>query len=113
MDFQQSAAASAVPAGCPMHGQDFADDPHGVYDALRAFGPAAPVELAPGVDATLVLDYQAARSVLQNTTDFSRDPRRWKALVEGRIALDNPVVPMMAYRPNCLFTDGAVHLQLR
>jgi len=96
-----------------MHGQDFADDPHGVYDALRAFGPAAPVELAPGVDATLVLDYQAARSVLQNTTDFSRDPRRWKALVEGRIALDNPVVPMMAYRPNCLFTDGAVHLRLR
>ncbi|MFJ5528677.1 cytochrome P450 [Streptomyces sp. NPDC093261] len=96
-----------------MHGQDFADDPHHVYDALRAFGPAAPVELAPGVDATLVTDYQAARTVLQNTTDFSRDPRRWKALNEGRIALDNPVLPMMAYRPNCLFTDGAVHLRLR
>ncbi|MET8950962.1 cytochrome P450 [Streptomyces sp. NPDC004533] len=96
-----------------MHGQDFADDPQGVYDALRAFGPAAPVELAPGVDATLVTDYQAARTVLQNTTDFSRDPRRWKALNEGRIALDNPVLPMMAYRPNCLFTDGAVHLRLR
>ncbi|MFF7184374.1 cytochrome P450 [Streptomyces sp. NPDC008222] len=96
-----------------MHGQDFADDPHGVYDSLRAFGPAAPVELAPGVDATLVTDYQAARTVLQNTTDFSRDPRRWKALNEGRISLDNPVLPMMAYRPNCLFTDGAVHLRLR
>lgn len=96
-----------------MHGQDFADDPQRVYDALRAYGPAAPVELAPGVDATLVTDYQAARTVLQNTTDFSRDPRRWKALNEGRIALDNPVLPMMAYRPNCLFTDGAVHLRLR
>jgi cytochrome P450 len=96
-----------------MHGQDFAADPHGIYDKMRVSGPAAPVELAPGVDATLVIDYQAARSVLQNTTDFSRDPRRWKALNQGLIALDNPVLPMMAYRPNCLFTDGAVHLRLR
>ncbi|NEE47508.1 cytochrome P450, partial [Streptomyces sp. SID8455] len=24
-----------------------------------------------------------------------------------------PVLPMMAYRPNCLFTDGAEHLRLR
>ncbi|MEU6370023.1 cytochrome P450 [Streptomyces sp. NPDC046931] len=96
-----------------MHGQDFAADPHGIYAKMRAHGPAAPVELVPGVDATLVTEYQAALKVLQNTTDFSRDPRRWKALNEGLIALDNPVLPMMAYRPNCLFTDGAVHLRLR
>src|SRR5262249_1797998 len=32
---------------------------------------------------------------------------------EGLIALDNPVLPMMAYRPNTMFTDGAVHLRLR
>ncbi|MYS40680.1 cytochrome P450, partial [Streptomyces sp. SID5998] len=96
-----------------MHGQDFAADPHGAYDKMRAGGPAAPVELAPGVDATLVVGYQAARSVLQNTTDFSRDPRRWKALNEGLIPPDHPVLPMMAYRPNCLFTDGATHLRLR
>ncbi|MFD0509346.1 cytochrome P450 [Streptomyces chiangmaiensis] len=96
-----------------MYTADFAADPHGAYDKMRAAGPAAPVEPAPGVDATLVVDYQAARSVLQNTTDFSRDPRRWRALTEGLIPLDSPVLPMMAYRPNVLFTDGAVHLRFR
>ncbi|MGI5138916.1 MULTISPECIES: cytochrome P450 [unclassified Streptomyces] len=112
MDFQQQAAPGA-PARCPMYTPEFAADPHGAYDKMRAAGPAAPVELAPGVEATLVVDYQAARSVLQNPTDFVRDPRRWKALNEGLIALDNPVLPMMAYRPNTLFTDGAVHLRFR
>lgn len=113
MEYQRPADTPGIPSRCPMHGQDFAADPHGAYDKMRAAGPAAPVELAPGVDATLVVGYQAARSVLQNTTDFSRDPRRWRALNEGLIAPDNPVLPMMAYRPNCLFTDGAVHLRLR
>ncbi|CAM5666615.1 hypothetical protein SMICM304S_11136 [Streptomyces microflavus] len=27
--------------------------------------------------------------------------------------MDSPVLPMMAYRPNCLFTDGAKHPRLR
>ncbi|MGW4788591.1 cytochrome P450 [Streptomyces sp. NPDC004230] len=97
-----------------MHGADFAADPHGAYDEMRALGkPAAPVELAPGVEATLVVDYQTARAVLQNTQDFSRDPRRWKALNEGKIPLDSPVLPMMMHRPNAMFSDGAVHLRLR
>ncbi|WP_208036482.1 cytochrome P450 [Streptomyces cyanogenus] len=96
-----------------MHDAAFAADPHQVYDRLRAHGPAGPVELAPGVDATLVVGHETALRVLQNSTLFARDARRWKALNEGRIPLDNPVLPMMAYRPNCLFTDGAVHLRLR
>ncbi|AOR37563.1 cytochrome [Streptomyces fodineus] len=96
-----------------MHDAAFAADPHQVYDRLRAQGPAGPVELAPGVDATLVVDHETALRVLQNSTLFARDARRWKALGEGRVALDSPVLPMMAYRPNCLFTDGAVHLRLR
>ncbi|UIX35617.1 cytochrome P450 [Streptomyces sp. GQFP] len=96
-----------------MHGADFAADPQGSYDKLRAHGPAAPVELAPGVDATLVVQHEMALRVLQNTTLFARDSRRWAALNEGRISLDSPVLPMMAYRPNVLFTDGAVHLRLR
>ncbi|MFF3376872.1 cytochrome P450 [Streptomyces sp. NPDC002680] len=96
-----------------MHGADFAADPQGIYDKLRAHGPAAPVELAPGVDATLVVQHEMALRVLQNTTLFARDSRRWAALNEGRISLDSPVLPMMMYRPNVLFTDGAVHLRLR
>ncbi|WP_189151435.1 cytochrome P450 [Streptomyces lacrimifluminis] len=96
-----------------MHGADFAAEPHRAYDQMRAYGPAAPVELAPGVDATLVVQHEMALRVLQNTTLFSRDSRRWAALNEGRISLDSPVLPMMAYQPNVLFTDGAVHLRLR
>jgi cytochrome P450 len=108
----QSAPATAA-ARCPMHDAAFAADPQQVYDRLRAHGPAGPVELAPGVEATLVVGHETALRVLQNSTLFARDARRWKALSEGRIPLDHPVLPMMAYRPNCLFTDGAVHLRLR
>jgi cytochrome P450 len=97
----------------PLHGPEFAAAPDAFYDYLRQFGPAAPVELAPGVEATLVTDYAAALHVLQNPDVFARDPRRWRALSEGRVPQDSPVVPMMAYRPNCLFTDGADHLRLR
>ncbi|MFF3912063.1 cytochrome P450 [Streptomyces sp. NPDC001852] len=105
----------SAPTGtrCPMHDAAFAADPHQVYDRLRAHGPAGPVELAPGIDATLVVGHETALRVLQNTTLFARDSRRWTALNEGHIPLDHPVLPMMAYRPNCLFTDGAVHLRLR
>ncbi|KPI17686.1 hypothetical protein OK074_1707 [Actinobacteria bacterium OK074] len=114
MDTQHTATAPGTPGGrCPLHGADFAADPQGVYDKLRAEGPAAAVELAPGVPATLVIEHETALRVLQNTTVFSRDARRWKDLVGGRIGLDSPVLPMMAYRPNCLFTDGTVHLRLR
>jgi cytochrome P450 len=121
MDSPPRATPNNAPAGCPMHqqrqtslyGPEFAADPHRVYDELRAHGPAAPIELAPGVEATLVVQYEAALRVLQNPALFARDPRRWNALREGRVPLDSPVLPMMAYRPNCLFTDGTEHLRLR
>lgn len=101
------------PARCPMYDGTFAADPQKVYDQIREHGPAGPVELAPGVDATLVVGHEMALRVLQNTSLFARDARRWAALNEGRVPLDSPVLAMMGYRPNCLFTDGAVHLRLR
>jgi len=111
MDVHDTAAAGA--ARCPMYDGSFAADPQKVYDYLRAHGPAGPVELAPGVDATLVVEHETALRVLQNPGLFARDGRRWTALNDGRVPLDSPVLPMMAYRPNCLFTDGAQHLRLR
>jgi cytochrome P450 len=101
------------PARCPMYDGTFAADPQKVYDQIREHGPAGPVELAPGVDATLIVGHEMALRVLQNTSLFARDARRWAALNEGRVPLDSPVLAMMGYRPNCLFTDGAVHLRLR
>ncbi|MDT0440241.1 MULTISPECIES: cytochrome P450 [Streptomyces] len=108
-----------APTGCPvqhqasLYGPEFAADPHRFYDEARTHGPAAPIELAPGVDATLIVQHEAALRVLQNPALFARDSRRWAALREGEVPMDSPVLPMMVYRPNCLFTDGAEHLRLR
>lgn len=65
------------------------------------------------MDASLVTDYAAALQVLQSPDTFVRDSRRWRALNEGEVPLDSPVLPMMAYRPGPLFEDGARHLRLR
>lgn len=111
MDTHHSPAAPG--ARCPMFDGTFTADPQQIYDRVRTHGPAGPVELAPGVDATLVVEHETALRVLQNPSLFARDSRRWKALNEGRVPLDSPILAMMAYRPNCLFTDGAVHLRLR
>ncbi|GAA2367731.1 cytochrome P450 [Streptomyces cuspidosporus] len=110
------------PPGCPAHnsgrrvpmyGPEFAADPQAYYTYMRHFGPTAPVELAPGVDATLVTDYSAALQLLQNPDTFRKDSRRWRDLNEGRISPDSPVLPLLAPRPNAMFTDGAEHMRLR
>jgi cytochrome P450 len=108
----QAAPGQACPAHHgrkPLHGPEFAADPAATYQALREHGPVAPVELAPGVPANLVVGYAAALEVLRNPSSFPRDPRRWQA----KMPPDSPVLPMMMYRPNCLFTDGAQHARLR
>lgn len=110
------------PPGCPAHGSgarvplygpEFAADPEAYYAYLRHYGPAAPVELAPGVEATLVTDYTAALQLLNDSVSFRKDARRWRAFDEGEVGPDSPVVPLLAYRPNCMFADGADHVRLR
>jgi cytochrome P450 len=116
-DPQPTEADAAAPSGCPMHadhptplyGSVFAADPHATYAKLREHGPFAPVELAPGVTAVLTIGYEAALEVLRDDRTFLHDPRRW----QDKVPPDSPVLPMMAYRPNCMFTDGTVHARLR
>ncbi|QWF84075.1 cytochrome P450 [Amycolatopsis sp. CA-230715] len=94
----------------PLYTPEFAADPATVYARLRErHGAIAPVELAPGVPANLVISYAAALEVLREPSTFPRDPRRWE---QGQPP-DNPVLPMLGYRPNYLYTDGAVHARLR
>ncbi|WP_285573895.1 cytochrome P450 [Streptomyces sp. RTGN2] len=113
---------SVPPPGCPAHGSgqripldsaEFAVNPHAYYRYMRELGPTAPVTIAPGVEATLVTDYNAALELLQDSTSFRKDSRRWRALAEGCIRPDSPVLPLLAYRPNAMFTDGAEHVRLR
>ncbi|WP_433498536.1 cytochrome P450 [Sphaerimonospora sp. CA-214678] len=102
-----------APTGVPLYGPDFAADPGRVYEHLRQYGAAAPVQLAPGIHATLVTSYHLALDVLRNPELFSKDARRWKALAAGEVPADHPLLPMMAYRPNALFSDGYAHARLR
>ncbi|WP_243761754.1 cytochrome P450 [Streptomyces sp. YIM 98790] len=99
----------ATDAPLALYGPDFAADPAGHYRRLRAHGPLAPVELAPGIGALLVIDYQAALDLLRDTHTFSKDPRAWQATVPP----DSPVLPMLAYRPTALFSDGDTHARYR
>jgi cytochrome P450 len=116
---RQHAGDQEPPPGCPAHGRtqlygpEFGADPDAHYAYLRGFGPTAPVDIAPGVPVELVTSYATALRILQNPNTFVRDSRRWRDLNEGRIPTDSPALPMMGYRPNALFSDGAAHARLR
>lgn len=105
--------AHATGEPVPLHGSEFAADPQAYYEYMRHYGPTAPVELAPGVEATLVTDYSVALQLLQNAGAFRKDSRRWRDFNEGVISPDSPVLPLLAYRPNAMFSDGADHMRLR
>src|SRR5690606_21777618 len=78
-------------------------DPHQAYRAMRErYGSLAPVELAPGVPATLVIGYHTAVRIMHDPEHFPADPRVWQQSVRA----DCPVLPMMEYRPNPLRTVG-------
>ncbi|GAA2073405.1 cytochrome P450 [Streptomyces albiaxialis] len=124
-------AAAAPPPGCPAHAgtpgapaapaapaaslyaPEFAADPAATYARLRALGPVVPVELTSGVRARLVVGYEAALHVLRSPETFSKDARLWADFANGTVPPDSPVVPMMAFRPNALFTHGEEHRRLR
>lgn len=92
-----------------LHGPAFAADPQTVYERLRRQGPVAPVEIAPGVEALLVTDYQAALDLLRDTDTYSKDSRAWQQTVPP----DSPLLPVLGYRPTALFSDGETHARYR
>ncbi|MGJ5797365.1 cytochrome P450 [Streptomyces griseorubiginosus] len=107
------------PPGCPAHSQlgheplhipEFAADPHRHYARMRArHGSLVPVELAPGVPATLVIGYYTAIRILNDPDRFPADPRRW----QKNAPQDSPILPMLQWRPNALRSAGAEHARHR
>lgn len=94
----------------PMYTAEFAADPHRAYREMREkHGDFAPVELAPGVPATLVLGYRTAVRILNDPDRFPADPRVWQQGVPA----DCPVLPMMQWRPNALRNAGDEHARYR
>ncbi|MEU8617305.1 cytochrome P450 [Streptomyces sp. NPDC048623] len=106
----------AAPRGAPppLHGPVFARDPQAVYAHLRAhWGPVAPVELEPGINAWLVMGYGELLTVTRNDQLFSRDSRHWRALREGQPPPGSRLLPMTGWRPTLLNLDGGEHHRLR
>lgn len=87
----------------------FAADPRRYYEALRAQGAVGRAELAPGVPAYVVTDRKAALDMLHDEKTWTRDPRAWQETVPE----DLPVLGMMRWRPNTLFSDGEQHVRYR
>jgi cytochrome P450 len=89
----------------PLYSSEFALDPHRAYDEMRRqYGSLAPVEVAPGVPATLVVGYETALRILNDPEHFPADPRTW----QQNIPADCPVLPLMGWRPNGTRNDGVV-----
>jgi cytochrome P450 len=89
-------------------------DPQAAYQRLRdQWGPVAPVELEPGVNAWLVLGYDEICQVVKHERVFSHDPHHWRDFAERRVPLDSKLGPMMFPREHAFFKDGDVHRRLR
>ncbi|MFB7716659.1 cytochrome P450 [Nocardia sp. NPDC056100] len=109
-DPARAASVDTADPRVPMYTPEFAADPHRAYREMRArFGALAPVELAPGIPATLVLEYRTAVRILNDPERFPADPRVWQ---EG-VPADCPVLPMMQWRPNALRSAGSEHTRYR
>ncbi|MEU5239741.1 cytochrome P450 [Streptomyces lydicus] len=100
-------------APLPLYGPEAEADPLALYERAReAHGPVAPVELPDGLPAWLVLGYRENVEVARNATRFSRDPRNWRDLKEGRVRADHPLSPMTTWWPVVNFNDGELHRRL-
>ncbi|MBO0878822.1 MAG: cytochrome P450 [Mycobacterium sp.] len=117
--------SAAVVSGCPVpqrfpldstgsrvriYTHEFSADPHRAYAEMRhRFGPIAPIELAPGVPAMLVIGYHTALRILHDPDHFPADPREWQKTV----APDCPVLPMMEWYPAARYSTGYAHDRYR
>ncbi|NNH68817.1 cytochrome P450 [Nocardia uniformis] len=94
----------------PIYSAEFAADPHGAYRRMRSeYGSLVPVEIWPGVPATLVINYATAVRILGDPNHFPADPSTWQKSVPAGC----PIMPMVEARPNAIRTSGAAHTRYR
>ncbi|MFI2230999.1 cytochrome P450 [Nocardia testacea] len=80
----------------PLYSAEFAENPHRVFQQMRReHRSMVPVDLAPDVPATLVIDHRTAVHILNDHEHFPADPRTWQQSMPA----DCPVLPIMEWRP--------------
>ncbi|NKY86361.1 cytochrome P450 [Nocardia veterana] len=93
-----------------MYTPDFSADPHRAYaDMRQRYGSLVPVELSPGVPATLVIGYRTALQILNDPDRFPADPRAWQQNVPGEC----PVRPVLEWQPTAMYNTGVDHQRYR
>ncbi|MEQ4302693.1 cytochrome P450 [Plantactinospora sp. B6F1] len=98
----------------PLVATTMCPEPRHVFQKLREeYGPVAPIELEPGINAWLVLGYHEVLTVARQEQTYSCDPTDWSVYQAGRLAPDSPVRPMMSPYNNAFFTNGERHRRLR
>ncbi|MEU4311066.1 cytochrome P450 [Nocardia sp. NPDC024068] len=94
----------------PLYTEEYAADPHRVFAQMRSrHKTLAPVELAPGIPATLVIGYHTAIRIFHDPEHFPADARSW----EKSVPADHPLMPMMGWRPNVMRSTGTEHARYR
>ncbi|MEU1087459.1 cytochrome P450 [Streptomyces sp. NPDC005892] len=108
-------AGPSASSTTPLYGPELDGDRMTLlYEEMRAeHGPVAPVSMAPGIDAWLVMGHRELLRLTREEGDFSHDPRHWGLLREGRVPADSPILPMVGWRPALLFADGQQHRRMR
>ncbi|MBB5915335.1 cytochrome P450 [Nocardia transvalensis] len=93
-----------------LYSDEFAADPHRAYREMRRrYGSLVPVDLAPGIPATLVVGYRTALQILNDPERFPADPRIWQ---QG-VPKECPVLPVLQWRPAAPRSAGAEHARYR
>ncbi|MEU7631195.1 cytochrome P450 [Nocardia sp. NPDC049220] len=101
---------TGAPPRVALYTDEYAADPHRVFAQMRRqYENLVPVDLAPGVPATLVIGYHTAIRVFNDPERFSADARSW----EKSLPADHPLMPMMAWRPNVMRSTGPEHARYR
>lgn len=99
----------------PVHQLDpLSTDLHEDAVKMREHGPIVPIALPGGVPMWGVAGDAAGRNLLKDNVRFTKDPGHWRALNEGEIPDDWPLISIAAPSGHSVVnTDGADHRKLR
>lgn len=85
-----------------------------MYEKLRAeHGAVAPALLHNDVPIWAVLGHSENLHMVRTPSQFTRDSRQWRAVLDGSMGPDNPLAPVVTWQPMATFAEGAEHERLR